>query len=576
MKVKLGICIIIAFLISPVIAGVNNDPCLIGWWNFDDGAAKDWSGHGHDGQIKNGAKIIYDAQRGMVLHNPKAGYLEPNEGHSGHIDCGGKRAPADANLTWADITGSFSITCWVKSQTDPMPRDNYFEKDDQAIFTKGSKSKGQLILTTVGTAGRVYFRVRGFNDAATDHINGQVRVDNGQWHHIAATFEYDPISLDAVLRLFIDGVEEYYSPTYANGTPVMSTAPIRIAGSYSQSTKDGEIFMDDVRLYKRALTEAEILEIKNQPTKTDLTGDSKIDMNDFAIFAQDWMQKDYTIPSDTGGLIAHWDFAGPAGSKTVPDLVGGYTATIVGDAALDGSGSVVLSGGVNGPYIDMGADIGQAISKLKEFTVIVDSDWDGNSPGKTWQRLITFAQPGTNQFALMTYVYGNENYLRFYQRYDAHDEVTNSSGLPDMKGHHQIAMVYTPDYNDAGCTIFYIDGVKKTFRTNAGPTMPYVLGATSRNYIGKGPFDYNSLDPNTLTTDVRFDGKINDVKIYGRRLSERDVRDVYQGLTRPLYFKLYATGNWSDSEPANQKRVDYKDLAIFVNEWLQETPLTSH
>jgi hypothetical protein len=40
--------------------------------------------------------------------------------------------------------------------------------------------------------------------------------------------------------------------------------------------------------------------------------------------------------------------------------------------------------------------------------------------------------------------------------------------------------------------------------------------------------------------------------------------------------KLEAPGNLSDSEPANDKVVDFKDLAMLVNKWLQDVPLVAH
>jgi len=574
MKHKIYIyCILASFLSLPVLAGVNDDPCLVGWWNFNDGGAKDWSQYGHHGVLRNGAKVIYDAERGMVLHNPKSGYLEPNEGHSGHVYCGGERASTSDPCTWADIPGSFSILCWVKTQTEPLPWSNLFEKQDQAIFTKGTKASGQLILTTVGTAGRVYFRVRGL-PTTYDHIYGNTYVDDGYWHHIAATFEYDKTTQDATLRLFIDGLEEYYSPTITNGPITLSTAPILIAGSFGQPTKDGEIYMDDVRLYRRALSQSEILDVIDEPIPSDLTGDSKIDVDDFRVLAADWMKRDYTIPSDTGGMVAHWDFEGAAGSTTVPDLVGDNDATIIGGGALDGSGSAVLSGGPDGPYIDLGVNLGQVISRLQHFTIFIDCTWDGNSAGGSWQRLLTFAQPGTTEFSTITYVSGNEYYLRYYQRHAEHDEVTNAgTSMPDMKGRHQIALTFTNDYGLYGCTIVYIDGVKKSFHTNAAACSLDLLGQTTRNYIGRGPFERDPQDANTLNIDNRFAGKIHDVRIYGRRLAERDIKDIYEGLSRQLYFALEAPGNLSDAEPANSKIVDFKDLAVLVNKWLQQVPL---
>jgi hypothetical protein len=77
-------------------------------------------------------------------------------------------------------------------------------------------------------------------------------VDDGYWHHIDATFEYNNTTQDATLRLFIDGYEEFYSPTTTNGPITLNNSPVLICRSFGQPTKDGEIYMDDVRLYRRA------------------------------------------------------------------------------------------------------------------------------------------------------------------------------------------------------------------------------------------------------------------------------------------------------------------------------------
>jgi len=570
--------ILILSLCASLFAGTADDPNLIGWWNFNDGGAKDWSQYGHHGVLRNGARVVYDTERGMVLHNPKAGYLDPNEGHSGHVYCGGERASIADPCTWADIPRSYTVLMWIKSQmwwTPPWPGSpNQFEKEWQAIFTKGTRGYGQLIITTVGTQGRIYFRARGLQPSTNDHINGNTFIDDGNWHHIAAVCEYDAVTGQTALHLYIDGYEEYNSPVIATGSLILCSDPVYIAGSYGGSTKDGEIYMDDVRLYNRALTESEILTAMDEPIPSDFTGDSKIDMDDFRVLAKDWMETDYTIASDTGGMVAHWDFAGAAGETTVPDLVGDNDAVIVGGGQLDGNGAAVLTGGPDGPYIDLGANLGNVISDLEYCTIFIDCVWDGNST--SWQRLFTVAQPGTTEFSTITYVSVNERWLRYYQRHNAHDEETNASNptyVPEMKGQHQIAISITKDYGLYGCTIIYIDGVKAAFHTNLAPCSLDLLGQTSRNYIGRGPFERDPLDANTINIDNRFAGKINDVRIYGRRLSERDVKDIYEGVSRQLYFKLEAPGNLSDAESTNSKVVDFKDLAALVNKWLQQVPL---
>lgn len=579
MKHRIYIYFILVLLMSlPVLAGVNDDPCLVGLWNFNDGGAKDWSQYGHDGEVRCGAKVIYDAERGMVLHSPSSDFNYPSGGHSGYVDCGGGRASIADPCTWADIPRSYSVTFWVKSQIwwwPPWPgMPNRFEKEWQALFTKGSRTSGQIFVGTVGKQGRINFRARSL--LPTDQIYGNTFVDDGYWHHVAATCDYNSVLGETTLRLYIDGYEELTSPVVCTGGSLnMSNYPVCIAGSYSQPTKNGEVYMDDVRLYRRALSQGEILEVIDEPIPSDLTGDSKIDMDDFRVLAADWMGTDSTIQSDTGEMVAHWDFEGAAGSTAVPDLVGDNDAVIVGGGALDGNGAAVLTGGPDGPYIDLGANLGNVISKLEYCTLFIDCTWDGNSTG-SWQRLLTVAQPGTTEFSTITYVSVNDQYLRYYQRHNAHDEETNASNktlVPILTGRHQIAVTITPDYVLYGCTQVYIDGVQTAFHTNTAPCSLDLLGQTSRNYIGRGPFERDPLDANTINIDNRFAGKIHDVRIFARRLSARDVNDIYEGLSTELYLPLEAAGNLSNAEPVNSKVVDFKDLAVLVSKWLQDMPL---
>ncbi|MEN6386642.1 MAG: hypothetical protein ABFD79_15795, partial [Phycisphaerales bacterium] len=191
--------ILIGMSALPVFAGMNDDPNLVGWWTFDNATAQDWSVNSHDGQLHNGARVVYDSVRGMVLHNPSSGFPtsgaqlgdgSPPGGRSGHVYCGGERAPADANLTWADITKSFSVLCWVKTQTYWFPQwsgfPNRFEKQWQNIFTKGTFNGGQMMITTVGTSARVSFKCTGLGSGYDRIYGADTTIDDGLWHHIAA------------------------------------------------------------------------------------------------------------------------------------------------------------------------------------------------------------------------------------------------------------------------------------------------------------------------------------------------------------------------------------------------------
>jgi hypothetical protein len=84
----------------------------------------------------------------------------------------------------------------------------------------------------------------------------------GVWSHLAATFD------GAAIRLYVNGVLR--STTPASGTIAASTAPLRIGGNNVFSTPGTEFFaglIDDVRIYNRALSAAEIATDMNTPLR---------------------------------------------------------------------------------------------------------------------------------------------------------------------------------------------------------------------------------------------------------------------------------------------------------------------
>jgi hypothetical protein len=445
---------------------------------------------------------------------------------------------------------SFSISCWLKTPAAG------FEKEWQAILTKGTKAGGAFVLTCVGTQGRVYFRVRGL-EVANDHIYGTVFVDDGYWHHIVATCEYDGGSGEYKLALFIDGQEDWGGPVYAaSGTPVKSLAPLLIGGSFGQFTVDGNLYIDDVYLFNKALTSSEVTTLRNLAIPGDLSGDSFTNMEDLAVMSKHWMEGDYTIDPDYG-LVGHWDFSGSAGSTTVSDLVGDNDAVLMGGAVLDGSGAVDLAGGESPQYVDLGSDFGNVINELTSATYIIDMDWDGNGAG-TWQKIWNFSDAGNSRHAMLTFVSTNMKYLRFQHRFDGHDEQSNGSDTFELTGRHQIAVVYNHDYGMFGYGRLFVDGEDYGFHTYTDETPEgNVFSETTNNWIGRGPYANPYLD-----------ARVYDFKVFNRALAPVEISNVYNNVSYSVYVPLEAPGNFSDEEAENSKVLDWNDLEVLVEQWL--------
>ncbi len=283
----------------------------------------------------------------------------------------------------------------------------------------------------------------------------------------------------------------------------------------------------------------------------DLNTDGSVNFKDLSMFAADWLKTGYYIAADKIGLAAHWDFEGAVGATIVPDLAGDNDATIIG-TSLNGSGGVTLAGGTNVQYVDLGAGLGSIIDNLMDSTVIIDFAWDGNSAG-TYQKPWTFSQSGTTQFATLTFVSSNEEYIRLQHRYSAHDESANAS-TPSLKGRHQIAIAWNSAYGSYGSVEIYLDGVQEAFHTQTVRADLSLLGATTRNYLGKSPYD----------TGNYFDGTIYDFRIYNRYLSSQEIADIYDGTVGQTYVSLDSAGNFYDDEIVN-----FLDFAIFAESWLE-------
>ena len=101
-----------------------------------------------------------------------------------------------------------------------------------------------------------YIRNNGTDVEAT---NGPA-VPLGVWTHLAVTYD------GTTLRLYVNGVLR--SSTAASGGIAASTAPLRIGGNTVFSVPGTEYFaglIDEVRIYNRALSAAEITADMNTP-----------------------------------------------------------------------------------------------------------------------------------------------------------------------------------------------------------------------------------------------------------------------------------------------------------------------
>lgn len=206
---------------------------LLARWSFNEGAgttAADASGAGHAGTVSGGAQWI-PGRLGQALRF---------DGATGRV-----RVPASAGLA---PSAGVTVEAWVRRSGSPGQFRYVVSKGATACETA---SYGLYS----GPAGGLVFYVAG--PGPTDFTRSPdagAGIWDGQWHHVAGTFD------GAAVRLFVDGTE------VASGTPhgdpisyaELSTGDLFV-GHYDGC--DGLDFagdVDDVRIYGRALGAAEI------------------------------------------------------------------------------------------------------------------------------------------------------------------------------------------------------------------------------------------------------------------------------------------------------------------------------
>lgn len=207
---------------------VVNPGALVACLNFDDNTANDSSGYGNHGALMNGAAIVTDAQRGKVLSL---------DGTDDYVDLGNS-----ASLDLSDDNQA-TITAWVKPAVN---------KNHNTILSKGEWKEAYALVIKGDTTPKDQLWTG--NDTS---VFSGAAVSIGAWTHVAVTINND------LTTYYLNG-QLAGAANQDRGNAIDNTATNVAIGreQYSGSLPAGRwLFnglMDDVRIYDRALTQAEI------------------------------------------------------------------------------------------------------------------------------------------------------------------------------------------------------------------------------------------------------------------------------------------------------------------------------
>lgn len=211
--------------------GSSNSVTAIGWWKFSEAAGAVATNSGTLGSAANG---IYTNGVTLGVAGPRpptyAGYATNNTAVS--LD-GVNDYVKGTNGLLNNVTG-FTIAGWIKPSTGTLKNLDLFGQED--IASIGFTTAGKLDLwCNAGSKKLHYFYPYGA----------------GEWHHIAGVGD------GANMYIYLDGIE-VASRTYATATYGNNTMAFNIGGNVFGAGQYFPGLIDEVIVYNRALSAAEI------------------------------------------------------------------------------------------------------------------------------------------------------------------------------------------------------------------------------------------------------------------------------------------------------------------------------
>jgi hypothetical protein len=205
---------------------------LVGYWRFDETSgtlAADSSGSGFNGTLRNGATWAAGKTGNAVIL----------DGIDDYVDVG--------NPSALQITGSMTVSAWINS--------NSFPSNDAAIVSKRESAVGYQLDTNSDLGSRtISFGITTPTGSRTLRYSAST-VQTNTWYHVAGVYDADA----RTLTVYLNGLSN-------NGTLSGTVPSSQLNSSLNANIgkrPDSSSYMfagaiDDVRIYNRALSQAEI------------------------------------------------------------------------------------------------------------------------------------------------------------------------------------------------------------------------------------------------------------------------------------------------------------------------------
>ncbi len=300
----------------------GTEPNLVAYWNFDDGTAKDLTGHGHNGTFMGNAKVV-PTELSVPLLSPVI--IQRTLTLNGTGDY--VTIPSASDL---QPSNQVTIEAWIYPIANSNNPNAYF-------ISKGADSNLDSSRTyelTWTPDNRAYFSL--FTGQSTWSLLG-APVAESQWTHVALTYD----GSNGLFALYTNGVmaastgKDVTGQFSLKGQLLRQTgAPLIFGCSFNGAAVPGTFAtgqMDEVRIWNRALSGQEIL----------LNMGRKLSGNETNLVAY-WNFDNGTANDSTGnshnGTLASYTVISPVAGFDILHNVIGFAGT-----TFDRRGEIMLS-----------------------------------------------------------------------------------------------------------------------------------------------------------------------------------------------------------------------------------------
>ena len=471
-----ALLILVSFLgYSYTITGnVISSGDLIAQWTFDEGSGiivGDSSGNGFNGAI-NGSTWTTGYIGGALNF----------DGVDDYVDLG----TMDIN------SGKMTITFWAYM--------NEYSSTNMRFISKATGSNQDLHWWMVSES-NTYLRFRLKTLGATKtFVASNYTLPTNTWFHAAAVYD----GIDMIL--YLDGIE--IGRTFKTGTiNVDNTVPVWI-GANPGGTEYLNGSMDDVRIYSTALSAQDILDLYNWTADC---GNGVIDFgetcDDNNTISGDGCSS--TCQIESGGLVAHYEFEEGNGTTTGDSSLNNNLGTLFNGTSFT---TGYYGGGLNFDGVDDFVEIplDPSLDITEEITL---SAWV--NPSATGQSQATrFISKRTTPGGSDVYAIGFwTSSLNPFFRITSGDIETNRIATNTIPLNTWSHIIGTYD----GTTMrLYINGVEDTSVSKTG-------------LIDLSTIEVHLGDRKGEALNRRFNGTMDDVRIYNIALNATEVMDLYIG-----------------------------------------------